>query len=590
MSDVDTSVMLDLVEVKINNVAVGNHLIQEVRVQDSLSLPTAFGITFAPRDMSRGLDPLAVEGVDPSIGAEVAISLGAPRDNKKQKLTEGEITALEPNFAPEGIRLVASGYDRSHRLHRNRKTRTFQKMTTSAIVEKVVKEAGLSPRVDATTTQHEFVQQNNETDWEFLHRLASTLDYETFMEGGVLRFRKIPVPYQAPSRPLELEYGENTTNGSAVRLHSFFPRVTAAQQVEEVVVRGWDPKRKQPIVGKAPVEQRGSKIGISRREALKPFPRGVVSVADAPVAADEDARGLASSIASYLGHGFVTAFGVCEGNPRVKAGAALKIKGLGAEFSGTYRCSATTHVYGGGYSTSFEVLGRSPRDLLDLARPVTRNTWGDTLVVGVVTNNDDPEKLARVRVKYPTLDDENEGAWARVVAVGAGPERGQLMLPQVGDEVLVGFEGGNPHRPYVLGALWNGKDKPKTEHWDPKGIGQPDGSYVLRSPKHIDLAAVEEVVIKAGKDMTVEVKGKSTETVEQTQEMTVKQSFKLDAATELTLVCGRAKIVLKQDGTINIEGGNVTVSGQMGATVKGSKVDVQGTGPVTVKGATVAIN
>ncbi|MFL5932111.1 MAG: VgrG-related protein [Gaiellaceae bacterium] len=586
MSDVDTSVMLDLVEVKIDGVPVDNHLIQEVRVQDSLSLPTAFSITFAPRDLGRGVDPLAVQGVDPSIGAEVAISLGAPRDSQKQKLAEGEITALEPNFAPEGIRLVASGYDKSHRLHRNRKTRTFQRMTSAQIVQKVVSEVGLSAQVDATTPQHEFVQQNNETDWEFIHRLASMLAYEVVIEGRRLRFGKIP----ESGRPLELEYGVNTSNGSAVRLHTFYPRATSAQQIKEVVVRGWDAKTKREIVGKATVQQRGSKIGISRQEVLKSFGAGVITVADAPVATVEEANALALSVGWNVGDGFVGAFGTCEGNPRVKAGAWLKVKGLGAEFSGTYRCSATTHVYGGGYSTSFEVLGRSPRDLLDLARPVTKNTWGDTLVVGIVTNNDDPEKLARVRVKYPTLDDENEGAWARVVAVGAGPERGQLMLPQVGDEVLIGFEGGNPHRPYVLGALWNGKDKPRTEHWDPRGTGKPDGSYVLRSPKHIDIAAVEDVVIKADKDMTVVVKGKSTETVEKTQEMTVKQSFKLDAATELTLVCGRAKIVLKQDGTINIEGGNVTVSGQMGTTVKGTKVDVQGTGPVTVKGATVAIN
>ena len=96
--------------------------------------------------------------------------------------------------------------------------------------------------------------------------------------------------------------------------------------------------------------------------------------------------------------------------------------------------------------------------------------------------------------------------------------------------------------------------------------------------------------IKTDKDMILEVKGKSTETVEQTQEVTVKQSFKLDAGTELTLVCGQSKIVLKKDGTIELTGTNVTLEGKMGATVKGAKVDVQGTGPVTVKGATVAIN
>ena len=139
---VDTGVMLALVEVKIDGVAVNEHLIQEVRVQDSLALPTAFSITFSPRELSRGVDPLGVEGVDPSIGAKIEIFLGAPRDKQRQKLFDGELTALEPNFGPEGIRLVASGYDSSHRLHRGRKTRTFQKMTTSNIVKKLAPGGG----------------------------------------------------------------------------------------------------------------------------------------------------------------------------------------------------------------------------------------------------------------------------------------------------------------------------------------------------------------------------------------------------------------------------------------------------------------
>jgi phage protein D len=586
---VDTGVMLALIEVKIKGVVVHEGLIQEVRVQDSLALPAAFSITFTPRELSRGVDPLGVEGVDPSIGAEVQIFLGAPRDKQRQKLFDGEITALEPNFGPEGIRLVASGYDRSHRLQRGRKTRTFQKMTTSNIVQKLAGDAGLTARTEAIAVQHEFVQQNNETDWEFLRRLASMHDCEALVDGRSLVLRKTPTT--AP-QPLELEYGENTSNGAAVRLQSFYPRATAAQQVKEVSVRSWDPKGKKAIEAKSAVPKGGTSIGINRDQAIKDFGTSVLTVADAPVSSQEEAQALAESLASYL-DAFVGAFGTCEGNPRVRAGTTLKIKGLGPEFSGKYRCSATTHVYGGGYTTSFEVLGRSPRDLLDLASPARRNTWGDSLVVGIVTNNrNDPNDLARVRVKYPALDGStNEGAWARVIGIGAGKERGQMMLPQVDDEVLIGFEGGDPHKPYVLGALWNGQDKHKPDHLNPAKPGDPpDGSYVLRSPKLIDMASLDNVKIKTGKDMIVEVEGKSTETVQKTQEVTVKQTFKLDAASELTLVCGQAKIVLKQSGEIQITGSNVTVEGQMSAKLKGSTVGVEGTGPVTVKGATVAIN
>lgn len=579
---VDKGIMLALVDVKFDGVAVRPGVMQEVRVQDSLALPAAFSITFAPADLSRGDDPLGVEAPKPKLGTAVEIRLGAPAARRPVKVFDGEVTALEPSFGADGIRLVASGYARSHRLHRGRKTRTFQQMTTSQIVQKLAGEVGLTAKVDATNPMHDFFQQNNETDYEFIKRLASMHDFEAFVDGRNLVFQGV----DKPGEELELEYGENSTNGSATRLHSFFPRVSAAQQVSKVTVRSWDPKTKDKIEEQAPVKQQGSAIGIQFGEVKRAFGDATVTIANAPVADKGSASDLAKSVASYLGGSFVSAWGTCEGHPGIRAGTTLKIKGLGSQFNGTYRVTSVTHAYGGptGYTTTFEVMGRLPRELIDLAQTATKNSWAKSLVVGIVTNNRDDQHVGEVRVKYPTLDgEENEGAWARVVGVGAGPDRGQMMLPQVDDEVLVGFEYGDPHRPYILGALWNGRDKPKPEHLNPKKPkDRPDGSYVLRSPKHIDMAAVEEVVIKADKDMTVEVTGN--------EEMTVKKSFKLDAATELTLVCGKAKIVLKQDGTINIEGGNVTVNGQMGATLKGAKVDVQGQGPVTVKGATVAIN
>ena len=77
-----------------------------------------------------------------------------------------------------------------------------------------------------------------------------------------------------------------------------------------------------------------------------------------------------------------------------------------------------------------------------------------------MTNNDDPDNLGRVRVKYPALGDDVEGAWARIATVSAGNARGLLMLPVVGEEVLVGFEHDDTTRPYVLGSLFNGVDMP----------------------------------------------------------------------------------------------------------------------------------
>jgi uncharacterized protein involved in type VI secretion and phage assembly len=81
-------------------------------------------------------------------------------------------------------------------------------------------------------------------------------------------------------------------------------------------------------------------------------------------------------------------------------------------------------------------------------------------VIGVVTDNKDPDKLGRVKIKIPVLSDKDTTWWAQIVMIGAGKNRGWFFLPEVDDEVLVMFEHGDMERPVVIGALWNGKDKP----------------------------------------------------------------------------------------------------------------------------------
>jgi uncharacterized protein involved in type VI secretion and phage assembly len=90
------------------------------------------------------------------------------------------------------------------------------------------------------------------------------------------------------------------------------------------------------------------------------------------------------------------------------------------------------------------------------------------VVVGIVTNNKDPDGMGRVKVRFPWRDDEDESFWARVATIMAGADRGTYFLPEVDDEVLIAFDHGDVHHPYVIGALWNGKDKPPEENSDGK--------------------------------------------------------------------------------------------------------------------------
>jgi uncharacterized protein involved in type VI secretion and phage assembly len=189
---------------------------------------------------------------------------------------------------------------------------------------------------------------------------------------------------------------------------------------------------------------------------------------------------------------------------------------------------------------------------VELMTPSTRPGWESGGVqVAVVTQNEDPDGMGRVRVRYPELGEETEGWWARVTGPGAGRDRGLLMTPQVGDEVLVAFEHGDVRRPIVLGALWNGEDTPGE-------LVQTDGSFRLRSPESIGLTADKTMTITATDELTIEV--------------------------------GQSTAVLKSDGSITVKGSSVTLESQGGMTIKaGSSLTLQASGTVKVSGAQVQL-
>ncbi|MEO8699193.1 MAG: phage baseplate assembly protein V [Kofleriaceae bacterium] len=90
----------------------------------------------------------------------------------------------------------------------------------------------------------------------------------------------------------------------------------------------------------------------------------------------------------------------------------------------------------------------------------TESTRVYEAVVAIVTDNKDPSKLGRVKLKIPVLSETDVSWWAPIVMVGAGKNRGWFFIPEPDDEVLVLFEHGDVNRPLVVGAMWGGKDKP----------------------------------------------------------------------------------------------------------------------------------
>jgi uncharacterized protein involved in type VI secretion and phage assembly len=193
------------------------------------------------------------------------------------------------------------------------------------------------------------------------------------------------------------------------------------------------------------------------------------------------------------------------------------------------------------------------------------------LVTGIVTNNDDPDGLGRVKVKFPWLDDAVESWWARVAAPMAGNERGTYFLPEVDDEVLVGFEHGDVRFPYVVGALWNGNDKPPEQNSDKKNNKRTIKSRSGHIVRLDDTDGSEkiEIVDKSGK-----------------------QSVVIDTANNAITISADADITItSSSGKLKLSGSGVEISSQADVKVEASgNLDLKASGQTNVKGSVVNLN
>ena len=451
-------------------------------------------------------------------------------------------------------------------------------MSYGDIATKLASAAGLSAGEISDGLTLPFVQQSNETPWDFLWRLALDVDYEVKVQGSKLRFAA--AGGSAAGEPTTLTFGEE--------LWSFSPRVTGVGQVDSVNVRGWDPTGAQSIAASSSPGTTLSTPGTTRASIADALGAGSAVVVDRPVVDQSHAAAVAKSVATQIANAYVEGEGVLEGTPTLTAGSRVTIAGVGTAFGGTYAVSGVRHVLRGesGYQTQFFVSGCEDRSLLGLAGSSgpARSGWGRRIVVGKVTNNNDPDGLGRVRVSYPALDDSLEGWWARIVAPGAGAARGFLTLPLPGDEVLVAFEHGNEQHPYVIGSVYNGTAKPGD-------LSTTDGSFCLTSEKKLTVVAADAVSVTGQKTMTYSSADAAAfnTTGSGTIDVDAKGALTLKSSQAVTLQAGTTA-ELKAGTTMTISAGGAEIDlGPSGVTIKGPLISVEATGMLKLAGAMVTI-
>lgn len=580
-----TELALTHVVIKVSGSALSQDVyaqLAEMEVDDSLYLPSMATLRFNDPEGT------LVDAETLGIGKAITISIGG----RPAQIFDGEITSIEPNFNVQSFNtMTVRAYDRAHRMMRGTATKTFLNVSDSDLVSQLAGNSGLQAEADSTSVVHDYVLQNNESDYEFLRRRAARLGKVLRVVGTKLLL-KTAGGSAAPDGP-DLTLGVN--------LKEFRPRESAVQQLTSVSVRNWDPKQKQAIVGQGSSATAKNEVGANVNGLASTFSSSPkLGAIEIPVEQTSQADAYAQALLDESRNGAVQAEGVAFGDPGLAAGKNVQIKSVGTRFGGKYLITRAIHRYDlvEGYTTAIESTngtGETAASLVGAADSPSELPSQQGLCIGVVTNNNDTDGMGRVKVKFPALMQNNgtdtESTWARIASPFAGNGRGMQYLPEVNDEVLVGFELGDLARPYIVGALWNGVDAPPLASGDAVGSdGKVKRRVIKTTSGHVlafdDTSGAEkiELIDKTGKNKVVIDSSANTIKIDCAGDITVTATGKVNVEATSDVSVKGMQVSVKADGNLNVE-----ASGQLSLKASGgAKID--GGAMVEIKGGMVKIN
>ncbi len=500
----------------------------DVRVRAGLRAIGRATLTFADQGFA------LAEASTVTIGSKLSVT---SVDLSATTLFVGTVTSVSSEMDNDGPRLVVVADDLAIELTRASGAETYHEMSLADVVTKLVTtplRLGSKEGVPTTTTP--FVLRNGSA-LALVDEIAQRygLDWVVTQETFDLW---IAATGGAPgATPVSLTL--------AIDLQTFAVR-QVGDAPTDVTVRGWNPEQQTAVTGEASSPQSRSGQQPASGDKRNSYTGTRVSPASA-----QEAVLLARGIAARTGR--MLARGRALFTPALRAGGTVTIDGAGPG-NGTYYVREVTHVIDRSGARTLFVAG--DRDPVTLADPWDQG-WGPSsfrhagLVVGVVDGLKDPAALGRVSVSLPTAAAQAKSAWARVVHMGAGAKRGQVFLPSVGDEVLVGFENDDVARPVVLGGLFSAKS-----------------------------VAPDQVLIQDGKVIGHLIRTETGHAVHLSEGSGPEESY-----IELLAAGGNQKVKLGKKGVDIVANGDVPLT----VTVGRSSLTFDGKGAVTLKGSTITI-
>ncbi len=475
-----------------------------------------------------------------------------------------------------------------------RKNKVFENMTDSGAITAILGDYGLSTDIDSTSTTFNTIVQYYSTDWDFILAKADANGLVILTEGSKIMVKK---PELSKSALLTVTYGES--------LISFKGTLEAASQPSAATAISWDAKQQALITAEGKKPSLNSQGDLQPDELAEAIGNSTMTL-QTTTFPDKDALQTWAD-AQLLKRGMARIRGEAEfqGSALAVAGGIIELAGLGKRFNGSAYMGSVEHYFANGNWRTTANLGLDPAAITDnpdvSAPPASGLVPGiQGLHIGkVVKIDEDPDKENRIQVEIPLLNGDKNNVWARLASFWASSTYGAFFIPDVGDEVVLGFFNDNPGNAVVLGSLYSSTIAPSTaltaENYTRSIVTKSKLTMKFDEEKKvITFETPGKNIIEINDDQkSITLKDQNSNKIVMSDSgisIESSKSLTLKAATNVEISAG-TNMDIKAATTMSLKGLNIEASADAAFTAKGNaQAELSAAGQVTVKGAIVMIN
>ena len=520
-------------------------------------------------------------------GKKIVVRIGF--DGQNEQAFKGVITRQSVCIQESGnTHLTIECRDETVRMTLGRHSRYFQNKKDSELFDDIIgRYPGLSGDLKTTKLTHKQIVQHHVSDWDFLLLRAEANGMLVNVQDGTI---KIAPPDTTTSPVVNIAYGYS--------IMEFEADMDAREQWKKVEAHSWDYAGQQLFnadTTEAPAfKQPGNIAGSDLAGAVSPDSFEMHHsgyLLEQELQDWVDGLMLRSRLAKTRGRVRVTGFS------GINPGDMAKLDGVGDRWNGNvYVTAVRQDVTQGSWDTQIQ-FGLDPDRYSDTYRNIDdRQAAGligsvHGLQIGVVVQlGNDPDGEFRILVRLPVIDDNAQGLWTRVASLDAGSDRGAFFMPEIGDEVIVGFINDDPRHAVMLGMLHSSaKAAPIT----PSDANNEKG-ITTRSQMRVhfnDQTKTITIDTPAGNSIQLDEQGTKIEIKDQnSNKITMDTSgVTVNSPMDVTIKAG-ANLTISAGASLSISAASVSVKADADLDVEGALAKLAAQGIMEISGSIVKIN